>query len=314
MHIGNYLGSIKKWVDLQEKEEDLFFFIADLHAITTPYNPAELQEKIFQTEAIYLAAGLDPQKCVLFVQSQIKEHTELAWYLETITPVGELRRMTQFKEKAKKHPDYVNSGLLNYPVLMASDIFLYKAEKVPVGLDQLQHLELARTIARKFNRMFGKTFPEPQPLLSEEGDKIASLQEPTKKMSKTDNEKSYISLYDTPESIKKKIMAAVTDTGKEIKYNPKKKPGISNLLVIYSKFSGKTISEIEEKFKGAKYVDFKKALANLLIEKLEPIRRKRENLLKRPSFIKEILEEGRKRAQKIASSTIEEVKMKMGLL
>jgi len=314
LHIGNYLGALKQWVELQEKNECVFC-IVDLHGVTTPYEPKELQKNILDAAITYLAAGLNPEKCIFFVQSQIKEHSELAWLLGTITPLGELQRMTQFKEKSKKHKEYINAGLLNYPVLMAADILLYQTDLVPVGKDQEQHVELARTIARKFNQSFGQTFKEPKVLLPKIGAKIMSLQNPKKKMSKTDGDlQGCIDLSDTPEEIRKKIMSAVTDTGKTIVYDPQKKPGISNLLTIYSIFSGKTTKELEKKFKGRGYAELKKSLAELLINSLEPFQRKRKELLQREVYVKEILEKGRKRAQLLAQSTITEVKKKMGLI
>ena len=246
LHIGNYLGALKQWVKLQEKNE-CFFFIADLHAITTPFDPKKMEKEVFDTLICYLAAGLDPQKSTIFVQSHVKEHTELAWILGTICPLGDLKRMTQFKEKSKKHPQYVNAGLLNYPLLMASDILLYQTDLVPVGKDQVQHVELTRELARRFNKMFGQVFKIPKILLSE-GEKIMSLRNPKKKMSKTGDPKGCIFLFDTEEEIKAKIMAAVTDTGKKVKFDPKRKPGISNLILIYSLFSGKEIKRVEKEF------------------------------------------------------------------
>jgi len=313
LHIGNYFGAIKQWIELQEKH-DCVFCIVDLHAVTTPYLPENLQKNILDLAVAYLAAGLDPEKCILFVQSQVKEHAELAWLLGTFTPLGELKRMTQFKEKSKKHPEYVNAGLLNYPLLMAADILLYKTDSVPVGIDQEQHVELAREIARKFNKMFGEVFKEPKVLLPKIGQKIMSLQNPKKKMSKTDDPAGCIGLFDEPEEIKKKIMSAVTDLGRIIKDDPLKKPGISNLLTIYSLFSGKKIKDLEKNFKGRGYEEFKKSLTKLLIETLEPLRKKRKELLSREVYVKEILEQGRKRAQVIAQSTMAEVKKKMGLI
>lgn len=313
IHIGNYLGAIKQWISLQEKNECVFC-VVDLHAITTPYDAKELQKDIFNTLIIYLAAGVDPEKSVIFVQSQIKEHAELAWLLETITPLGELKRMTQFKEKSKENPDYVNAGLLNYPVLMAADILLYKAEGVPVGKDQEQHIELTRTIARKFNQKFGNAFKEPKALLPEEGAKIMGLTEPKKKMSKSDDPKSCIFLFDSPEEIRKKIMLAQTDSGKDIIYNVTKKPGISNLLIIYSLISSKPTREIEKQFRGKKYGEFKKSLAEALINYLEPFRRKQKELLTREVYVQEILRQGQVRAEAIAQETIREVKEKMGLI
>ena len=313
LHIGNYLGAVKQWVELQEKAECIFC-IVDLHAITTPYKPEELEKNIMELAVAYLAAGLNPEKCVFFVQSQVREHSELAWLLATITPLGELQRMTQFKEKAKKHPEYVNAGLLNYPLLMAADILLYQTDIVPVGKDQKQHVELTREIARRFDKRFGKVFKEPKVLLPKTGEKIMSLQNPKKKMSKTDDPRGCIELFDEPEVIRKKIMVAVTDPGKVIKYDLQKKPGISNLLTIFSLFSGKSIKEIEKKFKNSGYEKFKKSLAELLINSLKPFRRKRKELLQREVYVREILEQGRKRAQIIAQSTLQEVKKKMGLI
>jgi len=312
LHIGNYLGAIKQWIELQEKTECVFC-IVDLHAVTTPYEPENLQANIKDVAIAYLAAGLNPEKCIFFVQSEVKEHTELTWLLGTITPLGDLQRMTQFKEKSKKHKEYVNAGLLNYPILMAADILLYKTDLVPVGKDQEQHVELARTIARKFNKTFGEVFKEPKVVLPKIGAKIMSLQKRAKKMSKTDDPRGCIGLFDEPEEIEKKILAAVTDTGRAIRYNPKLKPGISNLLTIYSLFSGKGIKELERKFKGKGYADFKKSLAELLINSLEPFRRKRKELLQREVYVKEILAKGQKRAQIIAQSTLQDVKKKMGL-
>ncbi len=311
LHIGNYLGSVYQWIKLQDLHE-CFFGIMDYHAITTPFEPEKMEKNILDTLIVYLAAGLNPKKCTIFVQSHVKEHIELAWILGTITPLGELKRMTQFKEKAKKHPEYVNAGLLNYPLLMASDILLYKTDLVPVGKDQIQHVELTREIARRFNKMFGVVFKEPKVLLSE-GEKIMSLQNPKKKMSKTDDPKGCILLFDEPEEIEKKIMRAVTDLGKEIKYDPVKKPGISNLLKIYSIFSEKSIKELEEKYKGKGYEQFKRDLTKLLIKKLEVFRKKKKELEKREVYLKEILKKGAEKAEKVAKLTMKEVREKMGL-
>jgi len=313
LHIGNYLGAIRQWLLFQEKA-DCVFCIVDLHAITTPYLSKELKKNIFEMATAYLASGLNPEKCIFFVQSQVEAHAELAWLLGTITPIGELQRMTQYKEKIKKYPKDVNAGLLNYPTLMAADILLYQTDLVPVGKDQQQHVELARTIARKFNQKFGQTFKEPKALLPKTGAKIMSLQNPKKKMSKTDNPRGCLELFEEPEEIKKKIMAAVTDPGKVVKYDPIKKPGISNLLTIYSLFSGKSIKELEKNFKGMGYEEFKRSLTKLLINSLEPFRRKRKELLSREVYVKEILNTGAKRAKTIAKLTLEETKKKMGLI
>lgn len=313
LHIGNYLGAIKNWLSLQERAEGIFC-IVDLHSLTVPYDRKTLKELILEKAIVYLAAGIDPKKSIIFVQSQVKEHTELAWLLSTVTPVGELLRMTQYKEKSKQFKKGINAGLLNYPILMASDILLYQTDIVPVGKDQKQHVELAREIARRFNQKFGKTFVEPKALLPKLGEKIMSLQEPRKKMSKTDSPKSYISLFDPPEVIKNKVMAAVTDLEKEIKYDPQKKPGISNLLTIYSLFSEKSIKELEKEFQSKGYEEFKKSLIDLLIKSLEPFRKKKEEFAGKEKEIKKILEKGKKRAQVIARATMKEVRKKMGLI
>ena len=235
IHIGNYLGAIKQWLELQKKE-DCIFFIADLHSLTCPYEPKDLKESIIEAAICYLAAGIDPEKSIFFTQSDVPEHTRLAWIFNTVCPIGELERMTQFKEKSKQFRKNINAGLLTYPVLQAADILLYKAGAVPVGKDQVQHIELTRTIARRFNQKFGQTFSEPRAILSE-GSKIMSLTDPKKKMSKSSDPNNCISLFEEPEAIRKKIMSAVTDTGKTVKYSPKTKPGISNLITIYSLFS-----------------------------------------------------------------------------
>jgi len=311
IHIGNYLGAIKQWVELQKKH-DCVFSIVDLHAITIPYDVKQMQKNILSAAIDYLAAGLDPKKCIIFVQSHIKEHAELAWLLETITPIGELERMTQFKDKAQQHKESVNAGLFCYPVLMAADILLYKTDAVPVGQDQLQHVELARVLARKFNNKFGKTFPEPRAQLSKFGARLISLTDPTKKMSKTGDES--IALIDSPETIRQKIKTAITDSGKEVKFDEKNKPAISNLLTIYHLFSGKPISDLEGEYQGKGYAEFKKDLAEVIIKELAPFQKKRKELEKNPQLIQKILAEGQNKAQKIARETMREVKKKMGLI
>jgi len=312
IHIGNYLGAIKQFLDLQEKAECIFS-IVDLHAITVPYQPEKLQKNILDMAICYLATGINPEKVTIFVQSHIKEHTELAWLLGTITPIGDLLRMTQYKEKSKQYQKAVGAGILNYPILMAADILLYKTELVPVGEDQKQHVELARTIARRFNKEFGETFPEPKTQVLKIGTKIMALNNPRKKMSKSIPE-GCLFLFDEPEVIKKKIMSAVTDPGKTIKYDLERKPGISNLLTIFSLFSDMTIGDLEKKFKNSNYEKFKKSLTELIIDRLGSFRRKRKELLNREVYVNEILKQGKNRAQAIAQSTMIEVKTKMGLL
>ncbi|MDO8633200.1 MAG: tryptophan--tRNA ligase, partial [Candidatus Wildermuthbacteria bacterium] len=229
MHIGNYLGAGLQYLEYQDKG-DFFLMVADLHALTVPQNPKTFGQDTLNKALELLAIGIDPAKCTLFVQSHVKEHAELAWILNTITPLGELERMTQYKDKSKKHKDNINAGLLDYPVLMAADILLYKTDVVPVGQDQTQHLELTRTLAKKFNSLYGETFPEPKTMLVKEGAKIMSLLDPKKKMSKSDNPDSFIAITDDPETIKRKVAKAVTDTGKDVRFDLAKKPGISNLL------------------------------------------------------------------------------------
>jgi len=313
LHIGNYLGAIAQWIDLQ-KDNECIFWIADLHALTVPYQAKELQKRTLEVVATYLATGIDPEKSIIFRQSDVKEHSELAWLLSTITPVGDLERMTQFKDKSQKHKANINAGLLNYPVLMAADILLYQSNRVPVGIDQKQHIELARTIAKKFNKKFGETFIVPEGLYSKLGAKIMSLKEPTKKMSKSDSPDSFISLFDTPEQIKKKIASATTDSLKSVKYNPEKQPGIANLLTIYSLFAEQLIKEIEKEFANKGYAEFKQGLALLLIKKLKPFRDKKEEIAKNPELLKDILENGAKKARLIAQLTMQKVKQAMGLV
>jgi tryptophanyl-tRNA synthetase len=313
LHIGNYLGAGKQYLQLQQTGE-FFLMVVDLHALTVAQDPKTFAKQTMQKVIELLALGIDPAKTTLFVQSHVPEHVELAWIFNTLTPVAELERMTQYKDKSKKNKKNINIGLLSYPVLQAADVLLYKPEQVPVGKDQVQHLELTRTIAKKFNAKYGNTFPEPATVLSKEGAKIMSLLDPKKKMSKSDGADAVVSVFDEPAIITKKFMKATTDTGKEIKYNTTKKPGISNLLTIYALFADQSIKETEQQFKGKGYAVFKKATAQLLIEKLEPMRRKKKELDARELYIKEILKQGAKRAHTIAETTMQEVREKTGLL
>lgn len=314
IHIGNYLGAIKQWIDLQ-KENECIYCIVDLHALTSSYDPEKLQESIINKAIVYLAAGIDPEKATIFVQSQVKEHSELCWYLNTVTPIGELERMTQYKEKSGSSKKRANAGLLNYPILMAADILLYDTDVVPVGEDQKQHVELARDIARKFNSQFGETFKIPKAKFPENGARIMSLKNPQSKMSKSGKRGNAISLFDNPKTIENKIMSAVTDTGSKVKYDLKDKPGISNLLVIYSEFKNQTIQESEKELEKVSYKEFKEKLAELLIEKLNPFRKKKGELEKRREvYVEEILRQGAKKAQTLSSSKIVEVRRKMGLI
>ncbi len=311
LHLGNYIGAISQWIKLQEKKE-CFIMIADLHSLTIPYDPKELQKNILDTFSSLLSLGIDSNKTTIFLQSEIKEHTFLCWILNTICKLGEISRMTQFKEKAKQFKENVNVGLLDYPVLQAADILLYDPDYVPVGRDQLQHIELARDLSKRFNNKFGETFKVPKPLILKGKEKIMSLSDPSKKMSKS-IPSSCLFLDDPLKTIERKIMRAKTDLGKEIKFDKEKKPGISNLMVIYSFFSKKSFSQIEKEFKGKGYAVFKKEIIKEVIKFLKPYQKKKRELLKNKTLLKKILKEGTKKAQKIASLKIKEVEKKVGL-
>ena len=318
--LGNYLGAIQKFVEIQnnysettDEEVNIFIFIADLHSITVPQDPQELRKNIKSVLATYLACGLDPEKVSLFIQSEVKEHAELGYLMQTITYIGELERMTQFKDKMVKQTAGVSSALLTYPVLMAADILLYNANYVPVGEDQKQHLELTRNLAERFNSRFGETFNVPEPLIAKFGAKIMSLQDPTKKMSKSDPiEKACIFLTDPENIIRKKIASAVTDSDGTIKYDVINKPGISNLLTIASCVTNKTVSEIEKEFEGKGYGDFKKYVADVLIAHLSPIQAKYQELINSP-ILDAILDKGAEKATYFARRTLRKVKNKMGI-
>jgi len=305
------LGAIKNWVELQNKYDSIFC-IVDLHALTNPEAALQMQKKVFDLVTTLLAAGLNPKKCLIFVQSHVPEHTELTWLLNTVTPIAELERMTQFKEKSKQFRQNINMGLFDYPVLMTADILLYKTDLVPVGEDQRQHVELARTIARKFNQRYGQIFIEPECLIQKSGARIMSLDDPTKKMSKSSSQ-GYLSITDSPAIIKEKIKKAVTDSGKEIEHTPKK-PAIANLMTIYSVFSNLSFSQIENKYKNKGYADFKKDLAEIIIKGLKPFQEKKRVLEKKPAEIKKILTQGAQKARPMAQKTIQQAKQKMGLM
>lgn len=315
IHIGNYLGAIKQWVEMQNIDEyQNIFCVVDEHAITTHQDPEKLRAKILEVFTLYLACGIDPEKSIIFVQSGVSEHVELGWILNTMTPIGELERMTQFKDKSQKQKS-VLAGLLNYPVLMAADILLYQTNLVPVGEDQIQHIELTRTIARKFNNSYGKTFIIPEATVNKEGKRIMGLDNPEKKMSKSaENPHNYIALLDSPEIIKEKIMSAVTDSGNEIKYDEKEKPAISNLLAVYSLFSAKDISDLENQYAGKNYSFFKKELAEKIIQELSHIQNKYKTLEKDPEKVKAILKSGTEKAKIIANQTMKSVRDKIGFL
>ncbi len=310
LHIGNYLGAIKQWVDLQHNNT-AYFCIVDLHAITTPYDSENLPQYVLDATAIYLATGLEEN--TVFVQSHVPAHTELAWLLASKTPLGELNRMTQYKEKSAKQKNEGTLGLFAYPVLQAADILLYQTNIVPVGEDQIQHIELTRDLAKRFNNHFDKAFTVPKPLINKNTARIMSLTDPTQKMSKSDNSKSYIALTDKPDTIKQKIMSAVTETEPVFSFD-KSGPAVKNLLTIYQSFSEKNAVEIETEFTNSGYKEFKETLASLLIDKLAPIQKKYEKLRKDESKLHKILEQGAERATKSANQTLADVKKKMGLL
>jgi len=313
LHIGNYLGAIKQWVELQDKYKSIFS-IVDYHAITIHQEPKKLREKILETAMIYLAAGINPEKSIIFAQSDVSEHTELAWVLNTITKIPELELMTQFKEKAKKFRHKAGVGLFDYPVLMAADILLYKIDLVPVGEDQKQHIEFSRTIAKRFNNLYGETFIVPQAIIRKEGARIMGLDDPAKKMSKSaENPSNYISLIDEPKIIKEKIKRAVTDSGKDIIYDIENKKGISNLLTIYSLISSRTIKQLEKDYQGKNYGEFKNDLGDAMVDFLAPFQKELKKLKENPEKVRIILKNGAEQAKKIAEKTLTEVKNKIGL-
>lgn len=313
VHIGNYIGALKQWTDIQHRFPCLFC-IVDLHAITVPQHPKELRQNNLQLAATYMAVGLDPKRSHLFIQSEVPEHTELAWILGTLTKIAELERMTQFKDKAQKQKENVGAGLFTYPALMASDILLYDTTVVPVGEDQLQHVELTRTIAKRFNKQFGDTFVVPKALVQKTGARIMGLDDPTSKMSKSASSNlNYIALTDSDDEIVKKIKKAITDSGSEIVYDPDKKPALANLMAIYHHATGVNMKELEKRYEGKGYRDFKKDLAEAIIEMVKPIREKIEHYLSNPKELNKILDDGRDNAKKMAQAKMKVVRKNVGL-
>jgi len=312
-HLGTYLGALKNWVALQDGYES-YFCIVDLHAITVPQDPKILRANVREMAAIFLAVGLDPERAVIFRQSRVSEHTELAWLLNCIAKVGELSRMTQFKDKSQRGgAESASVGLYDYPVLQAADILLYNAHLVPVGEDQRQHLELTRTLARRFNGLYGETFVVPEPMILETGARVMALDEPTAKMSKSSpTPAGYVALLDEPDVIRRKIRRAKTDSGTEIVASPEK-PAIMNLLGIYAGLTDFTVSEIEDQYRGKGYGDFKKDLAEVVVESLSPIRERTLELLDNPRELDDILEAGADRARQVARSTLHDAWAKLGL-
>ena len=314
LHLGNYIGALKRFVKMQE-EYNCYYMVANLHALTVRRKPEELKQNIYKILATYIAAGLDPDKSTIFLQSQVHEHAELGWVLDCYTYMGELSRMTQYKDKSAKHADNINAGLFTYPSLMAGDILLYQADLVPTGEDQKQHVELTRNIAERFNNLYGETFKIPEPFIEKTGARIMGLQDPTSKMSKSSTlANDTILLIDTPEVIMKKIKKAVTDSEGIVKFDEKNKPGISNLMEIYGTITNKTIDEVEKEFKGENYGTFKVAVANAIIKELEPFQNKYNDLMKNPKKLEEIYHKGAEKAAKIASKTMNDVYDKIGIL
>ncbi|MBD5632699.1 MAG: tryptophan--tRNA ligase, partial [Clostridia bacterium] len=306
------IGAIKNWVSLQN-DYNCYFAIANMHAITVRQNPAELRQKTLSLAALYIACGVDPEKCVLYVQSHVPEHAELCWVLNTFTYVGEMERMTQFKDKSARHADNINMGLMDYPVLMASDILLYQADVVPVGLDQRQHLEICRDIAQRFNNAYTPTFTVPEGLYMKVGAKINDLLNPDKKMSKSaENPNGSIFLSDDKDTVIRKFKRAVTDSGSEIKYDPESKPGVSNLLSIYSVFTGKTVAEAEKDFVGKGYGDFKLAVGEAVADRLVPLQAEQAKLLADKEYLNGVLKSGAERAAYAARKTLSKVYKKIG--
>jgi tryptophanyl-tRNA synthetase len=311
--LGNYIGAIKNWLKLQE-EYNCLYMVVDLHALTVRQEPKELRRRCIEFIAQYMACGLDPEKNILFLQSHVSGHSELAWILNCYTYMGELSRMIQFKEKSQKHETNINAGLFTYPVLMAADILLYQTDMVPIGEDQKQHLEITRDIAMRFNNIYGEVFKIPEPFIPEVGARIMSLQDPAKKMSKSDDDpKNYIALLDRPEIIMNKIKRAVTDTGKEVAYN-ETRPGISNLITIYSSLTGKSFDEIKEEYEGKGYADFKSDLGEIVVEYLKPVQTRYTELMKNRDYINQSLKSGAERAGRIAYRTLSKVQKKIGLI
>ncbi len=311
IHIGNYLGALRQWVDLQT-ENTAYYCIVDQHAVTVPYHPSELSERILTVAALYIALGIDPEKSVIFIQSQVPAHTELAWLLGAITPYGELTRMTQFKDKSKKQAAGTTVGLFTYPVLMAADILLYNTDVVPVGEDQTQHLELTRDIAKRFNNQFGEVFRVPEAYVNKSTARIMSLTDPKMKMSKSDPEKTYISLLDDADTIAQKIRSAVTETDPIFSFTDSG-PAVKNLLNIYEAVTKKSQSEIEAEFQGKGYKEFKETLAGALIEHLRPIQERYLELRQDDSELRITLGRGAHHAQTMANQTLHNVKDVMGL-
>src|SRR3954449_2063047 len=312
-HLGNYIGAIRQYVEGQDRGDPAIFCIVDLHALSVPYDPAELRERLYDTAAILLAAGLDPERCILFRQSDVREHTELTWLLSAVTSHGDLNRMHQFKEKSAKQRELVAAALFFYPVLMAADVLAYRATEVPVGDDQRQHVELMREIARRFNERFGETLVVPEMRIPEVGARIMDLQEPERKMSTTGgSESGTVLVLEEPDAIRKKFGSAVTDSGREV-VRAANKPGVTNLIDIFSVACGTEQDEVEREFEGSGYGDFKKATAEAVVEYLAPVRERYEELRADEAELERVLALGAEKAQALAAPVVAEVRDRMGI-
>lgn len=310
--LGNYLGALRNWTNLQE-EYNCVFGVANMHAITVRQDPQDLRKRTKDIMALFLALGLDPEKNIIYVQSDVKAHAEIAWILNCFTYMGELNRMTQFKDKSQKHSDNINAGLYTYPVLMTGDILLYQSDLVPVGADQKQHLEICRDIAGRFNGVYGDVFKIPEPYIPKVGARIMGLQNPEKKMSKSEseNQNNIIYIFEEPNVIRNKIKRAVTDSGSEVYYS-EDKPGISNLLNIYSSVTGKSIEEAVKEFSGVGYGEFKLAVADAVVDTLAPIQQRYKEYSSDKAYIEKVMKEGAEKASYIAEKTLNKVKKKIG--
>ena len=314
LHIGNYLGPLRHWPEMIE-EYDCYFFMADLHTITVRQDPAQLRRRVLTQVAQYIACGLDPAKCTLFIQSHVPAHAQLGWVLDCYTMFGELSRMTQFKDKAAKHKDNINAGLFTYPALMAADILLYQPDVVPVGEDQKQHVEICRDIAERFNGIYGDVFKIPEPYIAKVGARIMSLNDPTSKMSKSTLE-GCVTLSDKPEEVMRKFKRASTDSDTErcVRYAPQEKPGVANLMQIYAAATGKTYEEIEREFEGQGYGKLKPAVGEAVVEVLRPIQEETNRLLADKAYLEGVYRAGAEKASRVAEKTLRKVYKKVGFL
>jgi len=309
--LGNYIGALRNFPLLQD-DYDCIYCVVDMHAITVRQDPAQLRRRCQELAAIYIASGIDPQKSLIYCQSHVSGHAELSWILNCFTYMGELNRMTQFKDKAAKHADNINAGLFTYPVLMAADILLYQTNLVPVGVDQKQHLELARDIAQRFNGVYGNVFTVPEPYIPKVGAKIMSLQEPTRKMSKSDPEETYIALLDSPDAIRRKIKRAVTDSDGEIRFDPENKPGVSNLLSILSALGAGSIDSLVEEMNGMGYGQLKSRVTDCVIASLEPLQAEFNRLMADKGYLQSVIDENAQKANYLATKTLRKVQKKIG--